>query len=174
MYTYTHTNIHTYIHTYINTYIHTYIHTCAHACAHHTYIPAAAMLFSQFLTPLMLKIKFYTKECCIHCITFLYITLHYTALHYVTLRYKGLEYTMLGFVTSGLALQPSFKNWFGLVWFALLWFALFIHPFSHNGHSTLRNVILPLVTCLIVMKCDIDIFLLAGCDSNARLIPSGL
>jgi len=32
---------------------------------------------------------------------------------------------MLGFVTSGLALQPSIKNWFGLIWFVLVY--LFIH-----------------------------------------------
>lgn len=62
---------------------------------------------------------------------------------------------MLGFIPSGLALQPSIKNFY-------------------EGHSTLRNMIIPLETCLIIMICDTGIFSLAGCDSNARLIPSGL
>jgi len=40
----------------------------------------------------------------------------------------------------------------------LVWFGLFFHPFSHKRHSTLRNMILPSVTRLVIMKCDTDIF----------------
>jgi hypothetical protein len=46
---------------------------------------------------------------------------------------------MFGFISSGMALQPSVKN-------------------CYKGYSTLRNMILPLETYLIIMKCDTDIF----------------
>jgi len=71
-----------------------------------------------------------------------YITFHYLMVQGVGIYSVGIHHKWLGFTTT---------------YQKLVWFGVFIHPFSHKGHSTLRNVILRLVTRLIFMKCDTDI-----------------